>query len=50
MEINDKGGEVVQRYEIILGKHGFGYGHGQRRSNIEEWRRMKNSWTKEAHK
>ena len=49
MEIDNKGGEIVQRYES------FGrdwdkeveveYGHGQIGSNIEEKR-----WIKEAHK
>jgi hypothetical protein len=33
MEIDDKGGEVVQRYER---GYGFGHGHGQRGSSIEE--------------
>jgi len=50
MEIDDKGGEVVQRYEIILGKHGFGDGYGQGGSNFAERRRIKISWTREAHK
>jgi hypothetical protein len=34
----------------ISWEDGFGYGHGQRGSNIEEWRRIKNSWIIEAHK
>ena len=40
MEINDKGGKLEQRYvntswgEVVVG-------HGQRGSNIEEWRRIK---------
>ena len=44
MEIDDKGGETVQRYEslkieIVQGGeigHGHGHGHRQRGSNIEE--------------
>ena len=40
MEIDDKGGEIVQRYEsleieIVQGRE-IGHGHGQRGSNIEE--------------
>ena len=42
MEIDDKGGEIVQRYESF-GRHWrkeveVGHGHGQRGSNIEEKR------------
>ena len=47
MKIADKGGEISTK---ILREVGFRHGHGQRRSNIEEWRRIKNSWTREAHK
>ena len=40
MEIGDKGGEIVQRYEsleieIVQGGE-IGHGHGQRGSNIEK--------------
>ena len=28
---------------------GFGHGHGQRGSNIEQLRRIKKIWTREAH-
>ena len=38
MEIDDKGGEISTK---ILREVGFGHGHGQRGSNIEEWRRIK---------
>ena len=41
MKIDDKGEEIVQRYQ----KHGeeveVGYGHRQRGSNIEKLRRIK---------
>ena len=47
MAIDDKGAEIITK---ILREVGFGYGHGQRGSNIEECRRIKNSWTREAHK
>ena len=45
MEIDDKGGEIVQRYEsleieIVQGGE-IGHEHGQRGSNIEEKRWMK---------
>ena len=45
MEIDDKGGEIVQRYESF-GRDWdkeveVGHGRGQRGSNIEEWRRIK---------
>ena len=45
MEIDDKGGEIVQRYEsleieIVQGGE-IGPGHGQRGSNIEEKRWIK---------
>ena len=64
MEIDDKGGEIVQggeiRYESfgrdcykeveVRHGHGHGHGHGQRGSNIEEKRWIKISWTREAHK
>ena len=35
MEIDDKGGEISTK---ILWEVGFGHGHGQRGSNIEEKR------------
>ena len=35
MEINDKGEEISTK---ILREVGFGHRHGQRGSNIEEWR------------
>ena len=49
MEIDDKGGEIVQRYEslkieIVQGGeigHGHGHGHRQRGSNIEGCERIK---------
>ena len=47
MEIGDKGGEIVQRYESFgrdWGKQvevGHGHGHGQIGSNIEELRKIK---------
>ena len=41
MEIDDKGGEIGQRYQ----RHGedveVGHGYGQRGSNIDELRRIK---------
>ena len=45
MEIDDKGGEIVQRYESC-GRDWdkeveVGHGHGQRGSNIEKLRRIK---------
>jgi hypothetical protein len=47
MEIDDKGGDISTK---ILWEVGFGHGHGQRGSNIEECERIKNSWTRKAHK
>jgi hypothetical protein len=38
MEIDDKGGEISTK---ISWEVGFGYGYGQRGSNIEELRRIK---------
>ena len=38
MEIDDKGREIETK---ILREVGFGHGHRQRGSNIEEWRRIK---------
>ena len=45
MKIDDKGGEIVQRYESF-GRDWdkeveVGHGHGQRGGNIEELRRIK---------
>ena len=40
MEIDDKGGEVEQRY-VNTSWREVEVGHGQRGSNIEEWRRIK---------
>jgi hypothetical protein len=52
MEIDDKGGEVVQRYEKpfeLWGEIGkIGHVHGQRGSNIEECKEIKHSWTKKS--
>ena len=62
MKIDDKGGEIAQRYESFEIEQGgeiryksfkeieVGHGHGQRGSNIEEKRWIKISWTREAHK
>jgi hypothetical protein len=36
MEIDDKGEEIVQRYESWDKEVEIGHGHGQRGSNIEE--------------
>jgi hypothetical protein len=47
MKIDDKGAEISTK---ILREVGFGDKYGQRRSNIEECERIKNSWTREAHK
>jgi hypothetical protein len=47
MEIDDKGGEVVQRYEVGTRYDQWGeiddvgHGHGQRGSNIEECKGIK---------
>ena len=48
MEIDDKGGEIYKDMKAlgeietkISWEVGFGHGHGQRGSNIEEWRRIK---------
>ena len=46
MKIDDKGGEISTN---ILWEVGFGHGYGQRGSN-EECERIKNSWTRKAHK
>jgi hypothetical protein len=46
-EIDDKGGEISIK---ILWEVGFGYGYGQRGSNIEEIVKDQNFWTREAHK
>jgi hypothetical protein len=52
MEIDDKGGEIGQRYESFFELRGEirKIGHGQRGSNIEECKGIKHSWTKKAHK
>jgi hypothetical protein len=47
MKIHDKGAEISTK---ILREVGFGHKYGQRRSNIEECERIKNSWTREARK
>jgi phage-related protein len=47
MKIDDKGAEISIK---ILREVRFGDKYGQRRSNIEECERIKNSWTREAHK
>jgi hypothetical protein len=36
MEIDDKGGEIGQRYEIHGEEVEVGHGHGQRGSNIKQ--------------
>ena len=46
MEIDDKGGEIVQRYEsfgrgLRQRSRGWGHGHGQKGRNIEEKRWIK---------
>ena len=46
MKIDDKGGEISTK---ILWEVRFGHGHRQRGSN-EECERIKNSWTRKAHK
>ena len=48
MEIDDKGGEIVQRYESLIE-----WGRNWRWTKREQhWRKEKdqNSWTREAHK
>ena len=45
MEIDDKGGKLEQRY-VNASWGEVEVGHGQRGSNIEEWRRIKKSRTK----
>jgi len=47
IEVDDKGGNISTN---ILREVGFGHEYGQRESNIEDLRRIKNSWTREAHK
>ena len=49
MEIDDKWGKLEQRY-VNASWGEVEVGHGQRGSNIEEWRRIKKFWTREAHK
>ena len=46
MKIDDKGEEISTN---ISWEVGFGHGYGQRGRNIEQLRRIKNSWTREAH-
>jgi hypothetical protein len=41
MKIDDKGEEIVQRYESFRRDSEVGHGHGQRGSNIEKLRRTK---------
>jgi hypothetical protein len=54
MEIDDKGVEVVQRYESLFELWGeiekIEHRHGQRGSNIEGCKGIKHSWIREAHK